>query len=224
MDVYRTEDEQIEAIKSWWRTNGNVVFLGVALVIAVALGWYYWTEHTKDKGESASVVYSELLVAMGKSDEAYAGNKRDEQEALNITHLADKLKTEYSGTSYSLFSALMLAKEAVQAGKADEAEKELRWALDTRPDKAIRLIIVQRLARVLEIKKDYPGALDILGSVEPGAQTGIFEDIRGDIYLAQGHKAKAREAYGNSIAAMGESKASALVKMKYDSLATESNN
>jgi len=222
VDVYRTEDEQIEAIKSWWRNNGNVIFLGAALAIAVALGWYYWKEHTKETGESASVVYSELLVAMGKSDEAYAGNKQDEKETLNVTHLAEKLKTEYSGTSYSLFSSLMLAKEAVQAGKADEAEKELRWALGTGPDKAIRLIIVQRLARVLEIKKDYQGALSVLGSVEPGAQTSMFEDIRGDIYLAQGDKAKAREAYGNSIAAMGGSKVSALVKMKYDSLATES--
>jgi predicted negative regulator of RcsB-dependent stress response len=224
VDVYRTEDEQIEAIKSWWRNNGNAVFLGIALAIAGVLGWYYWTQHTKEKGESASVVYSELLVAMGKSDAAYAGNRQDEQEALNVTHLADKLKTEYSGTSYSLFSALMLAKEAVQAGKPDQAEKELRWALDTGPDKAIRLIIVQRLARVLEINKDYPGALSVLGSVEPGAQAGIFEDIRGDIYLAQGDKAKAREAYGNSIAAMGGGKAPALVKMKYDSLATESDN
>ena len=57
MDVYRTEEEQIEAIKKWWQTNGNNILIGIGLAIAVVFGYQFWKDSEQAAGESAFLVY-----------------------------------------------------------------------------------------------------------------------------------------------------------------------
>ena len=42
MDIHRTEEEQVEAIKTWWKANGTSVIVGVVLGVAVIFGVRYW--------------------------------------------------------------------------------------------------------------------------------------------------------------------------------------
>ena len=39
MDIYQTEDEQVEALKKWWEENGKSVIFGLCIgVVAIAIG------------------------------------------------------------------------------------------------------------------------------------------------------------------------------------------
>ena len=51
MEDYRTEEEQIEALKRWWSENGKSIVIGIALAGASVFGWRAWqdqqqAEHT----------------------------------------------------------------------------------------------------------------------------------------------------------------------------------
>jgi predicted negative regulator of RcsB-dependent stress response len=39
VDVYTTEDQQVEALKRWWKENAKSILLGVALGLAAVFGW-----------------------------------------------------------------------------------------------------------------------------------------------------------------------------------------
>ena len=56
MDVYTTEEQQIEAIKKWWQTNGNSVLIGIALAIAAVLGYQTWNQNKQANSEAAAVL------------------------------------------------------------------------------------------------------------------------------------------------------------------------
>ena len=43
----RTEEEQVAAIKSWWKENGKSLVLTVAGVLAGVFGWKAW-KHKQD--------------------------------------------------------------------------------------------------------------------------------------------------------------------------------
>ena len=45
MAELRTEEEQIEAIKRWWKKNGSSLLLGIALALAIVFGWQAWQNH-----------------------------------------------------------------------------------------------------------------------------------------------------------------------------------
>ena len=42
MAELRTEEEQLEAIKRWWKENGTSLIAGVAIAAAGVFGWNAW--------------------------------------------------------------------------------------------------------------------------------------------------------------------------------------
>ena len=225
MEVYRTEEEQIEAIKRWWKDNGNGILMGIGLAIALVFGWQSWQQNSRSKGEAASTLFNQMQDAVQALQSAppvvvKEGEKPAESpQHATLEHVAKQLKDEYPGTTYAVMAALQLARDRVEAGNAAEAEKELRWALEQKPDEALALIVNMRLARVLAMKGEADNAIKLLESLKPGAQRGELEEIRGDIYLGKGDVAKAREAYQAGMNAAGESNTRSLLKTKLDDLA-----
>ena len=45
MDVYKTEEEQVEAIKKWWQENGMSIIAGVVIGITAIFGWRAYDNH-----------------------------------------------------------------------------------------------------------------------------------------------------------------------------------
>ena len=45
MDVYKTEEEQVEAIKKWWQENGKSIIAGVVIGITAIFGWRAYDSH-----------------------------------------------------------------------------------------------------------------------------------------------------------------------------------
>jgi predicted negative regulator of RcsB-dependent stress response len=184
LDAYRTEEEQVEAIKAWWRENGRSAVLGVALGLGAIFGWRGWQAYETTRAEAASALYEEMLEAArgGKADAAVKAGER--------------LAAEHAGTPYAAFAGLTLAGLAVEAKDLDTAAARLREALERNDSPALTLEIRLRLARVLSAKQEFDAALALLDA--PAAEGGYgtsFAELRGDIELARGNPDAARDAY-----------------------------
>jgi len=108
VDTYRTEEEQVEALRRWWDENGRSTLAAVALALVAGFGWQGWQEHREEQLESASVVYETLLEATRVAAESGDYSTR--------RHLAESNKADYSGPAYAGFAALHTAR---QAGRSD---------------------------------------------------------------------------------------------------------
>ncbi|RLT95344.1 YfgM family protein [Ketobacter sp.] len=228
MDVYTTEEQQIEAIKKWWQTNGNSVLIGIALAIAAVLGYQYWTQNEQANSEAAAVLYGQVVEAANQAEQnRLQGNNAElEGQLATLNHLGEQLKSDFASSEYAVFGALMLAKQAVMEGKPEAAETQLRWAMEHTVSDATRLIANLRLARVLAARGQYDAALQALDAVEPGVQGDAYEEVRGDIYVAMGEQDKARDAYKKAMdlsADRNEGQSRPILKFKYDNLLVAGN-
>jgi predicted negative regulator of RcsB-dependent stress response len=190
VESYRTEEEQVEALKNWWDENGRSTVVAIAVALGLGFGWQGWKSHQSEQVEAASIVYQGLSEALN----AYENDQSDDIKATAI-HLAGELKTEYSGSTYAHYAALSLAKLAVENQDLETAQAELRWVLSNSPSVDIELISQQRLARVLAAQGDSEQALMILNSTDAGKYAPGYARAKGDIYLSLGENEKALEAY-----------------------------
>lgn len=193
MESYRTEEEQVEALKGWWKENGQSIMIGAVLALGLGFGWQGWQQHQTQQGEAASLTYQRMLESLSQEETVGAAPGRE---------LAKQLKEDHRGTTYAQFAALHLARLAVNAGQPAEAEQELRWVLSMADaGTEIHQIAQLRLARVLAASGDSEAALGIL----QGAQSGFvasYAMARGDILLGLGREDEALIAYQSAEASM----------------------
>lgn len=193
MESYRTEEEQLEAIKRWWQENGRGIVLGIVLALGVGFGWQAWQKSRQQAAEAASTLYQQMLVAL---------STEDGQGLASARALAERIRDEYRGSSYAQFAALHLARLAVTDGQLAEAEGQLRWVL-AMADKGsdMEQIARLRLARVVAAAGDPAQALDMLA--EPGASyAASYAIARGDILLAEGREGDALAEFEGAASAM----------------------
>lgn len=178
------EQEQIAALKAWWKQYGNLVVLALlaaSLAFAAFEGWRYW-QRTQAAG--AAAVYGEMQNAARAND------------PKRIRDLAGMLIDKYPRTVYASLGALLSAKSAFVSGDAKTARVQLQWVVDNAKDPEIEAVARVRLASVLYDEKAYDDALKVLGGVPSGGSfDGLVAATRGDILAAKGAKAEARAAY-----------------------------
>jgi len=145
-----------------------------------------------------------------------------EQDDEGAAAVAVDIKKNYSRSTYAQFSALHLARIAVNEGDLATAESELRWVLGRADKGSDSAQLAQlRLARVLASGDDAQQALTILDSTDPGAYASAYQVARGDILLSQGRSDEARQAYSSALmlASRGEGQVNmAMLQQKLQSL------
>jgi predicted negative regulator of RcsB-dependent stress response len=193
VESYRTEEEQVEALKRWWQENGRSTVIGIVLAVSLALGWQGWQKSREASAAEASTLYQQMLQALAQ--ETTQGNSRG-------LEMAAQLKAEHPGSAYAQFAALYLARAAVQEDDSETAEAELRWAL-AKADGRIREIAQMRLAKVLAEQGDTERALELLAASPDLALSAAYAMARGDVLLAAGRGDEARLAYQAAAAELG---------------------
>jgi len=177
------EEQQVEALKTWWKNYGPSVVVGIVLGVAVLGGYKYWVYQKAVTGEEASLLYAQTLLDF-----------RANKEPLVRTN-AGRLIDEYASTPYSDMAALLLAKLDYQAGNKAEARKHLQWVVEHAEDDGLQHTARLRLGRLMLELKDYDAALKLLIIDEVPGFESEYHELRGDIYTAKGMTAQAREAY-----------------------------
>lgn len=211
------EDEQLAALKNWWKKNGSSLVTGVALALAIVFGWKAYQNHVKETAEAASNRYQVLVQSLATLDPS-------QTEAVAKVQLqAQELKAEHSDSTYAQYAALVLAKLAVQQNNLEQAEAELRWVLAHEPEAEIQRVATARLARVLTEQKRYDDAIALLSVPAGDAFFVYYQELKGDILSIAGQSQAARDAYQAALdQAEAEGQNAQLLKIKLADLATAS--
>ena len=193
MDQYRTEEEQVEALRRWWNENGRSTIAAIIIALAAGFGWQSWKGYDQSLKEAASDSYQVLMQTLAQAEDS----SEQRQAASNM---AEQLKSDYSGSTYAQFAALHLARLAVADGDLAAAEAQLRWVLG-RADKGSDMALVAqlRLGRVLASQGDTDQALAILAQGGEGAYQASYALARGDVLLGMGRQDEARQAYSQAM-------------------------
>lgn len=215
MDVYRTEEEQIDAIKGWWKKNTVPVVAGVALAIALYGGWNWYRNYQLEQSLAAAALYQSMMQSLQESE---AGGEAVADTAQRFDRAAGELLSKHGQSAYALFAALMQASVAVGKDDLPGAEKALRSALEQKPDEAFRALATDRLARVVSAQGRHDEALKLLdASSPPPLLAAGRSEIRGDILFVKGDRAGALDAWRKARAGLPETDpARVAIDMKID--------
>ncbi len=183
MAVYDLEEqEQIAALRGWWKQYGGWAS-GILLVIALGwLGWYGWQSYLKSQNAEASRIFLVLQQASAQQDTA------------RVKQAAGELVSQYPSSQFSALGALLAANTLDAAGDPKSAEAQLSWVADNGKD-ALRGVARLRLAGIQMDQKDYDGALKTLSDKAPAGFAARYDAARGDVYAAQSKTTEARASY-----------------------------
>lgn len=187
MADYNTEEEQLEALKEWWKENGASVIAGIVLGAAALFGWKYWTDYQQEKAETASSIFADVR-ALGNAGEI--GYMLEQVELLT---------SDFAKLPYASLASLEAAQALVEAGQLEGAEAKLRWAMEAGTLQEASEVARVRLAQVLVAQGRAREALDVLETALPEAYAGLVEELRGDAYRALGDLEAARGAYDRAL-------------------------
>ena len=214
MAEHLTEEEQIEAIKQWWKQNGNGIIVGTALAVAGYFGYQTWQNTTQANAEAASAVFQQLLDVTANTQVLTP------EQASSSLFLVDQLKNDHASSGYAHDAALLAAKIAVDQDNLAAAAEQLEWVLAQKPSEAVQNITTLRLARVQLALGESEKALSTADSVSAVAFTATKEEVRGDVLAKLGRVEEARTAYNSALAAQAASQNTALLEMKLYDLAS----
>jgi predicted negative regulator of RcsB-dependent stress response len=201
------EQERLDELKAWWKRWGNLVMIGLAVVVAAAAGWRYWQNRTVTQSLEAATVYEKLTQSLAAND------------VKGAREAGAMLIDQYKGTAYAPRAALLLAKLNVAGQDLKSAQAQLEWAAANSKEPAVKDLAHLRLAGVQLDQKQYDAALKTLSGTHSDAFAFRFHDLKGDVLLAQGKQADARAAYQAAFSKMQEdSPYRTIVELKLDSL------
>jgi len=206
MEQYETEEQQVEAIKRFWKENGLALVIGAFLGLGGLLGWRYYNDSQITAKEQASFAYEKA------SEELLKGEAGFSQAKTFID--------SHSDTGYAMLMALEMAQQAIERKDLIEAAKQLEFVASNAKLSAVQSVAQLRLARIQIEQGELELALASADKVTDPAFKAQSQEIKGDVYQAQQLFDKARAAYS---AALETNARDQVLKMKLDNLAISAN-
>ena len=177
------EQEQLDALKSFWKTYGNLITWALIAALAVYAGLNGWKWYQRDQSAKAAAMFGQLELAAQGADAQRAGQ------------IFGDLKERYPRTAYAEQAGLLAARVQFDRGQSDAAKASLTWVAENASEDEYKTVARLRLAGLLLQAKDYDGALKQLDEAKAPSFQALVADRRGDVLLAQGKSAEARSAY-----------------------------
>ncbi len=204
------EQEQLDEFKAWWKKNGKLATnLVLAALIAYA-AWHGYGYYQNKKATEASVLYQALVVT-------------EPGKVSDIQSQAATLTKDYASTPYAGRAAIISAKASLGANDTKAAKTQLEWAAENAKESTTKAIASLQLAGILFEEKSYDAALKLLTNDADKGFMGLKEDLKGDIYLAQGKTADAKKAYQAALNELDtQGRLQQYTRQKLEALGTES--
>lgn len=208
--MYSSEEEQIEAMKKWWRENGTAIVVGVVVGVGALFGWQGWQKYKISQAESASAIYTNVMNALD-------AGKSDSLQSINAS--INDLQKDYAGTPYAALASLAGAKVAIQSDDAATAKSRLQWVIDNAGQPELADVARLRLARIHLTAAEWDAAARLLNRHYPESFSASVNEMLGDMHAAQGKTAEALEAYNRALSAQTPPSNRDLIQIKRDALA-----
>lgn len=180
-----------------WEKYGKWLISGLALLV-VAAGLIQYRCHVQQTHDIAASSLYDLVIIR------------------NDLKAAKEILADYPKTTYASLAALALAKSAVEENQDSEAEKYLQIAVEKARFDDVKWIATERLAKVLAAQKKFLEAEKLLMNTKIKAgYVPLFEEVKGDVYLMQNNREKARIAYQKALEAMPMDIPATRLQVKY---------
>ncbi len=206
-EEYLTDDEQLEAVKQWFKEYAPWLIGGVLAGLAGFFGYSYYQSYINGRDLKAAAEFSAMTTALQTNDRAKS------------RRIADGLIKEYADSPYADQAQLMLARLAVDDGQLDKAAAPLTQIMNNSKDTELRQIARLRLARILTDQGKSDEAIKMLPEPIPPAFAARYYEVRGDAYLAKKDTAHAVAEYQKALGAADASGInSSLLELKLQDL------
>jgi predicted negative regulator of RcsB-dependent stress response len=209
VEVYETEEQQIEALKAWFKKRAKLLSVGLTLIALATSGVLYTRHHIKVTKEEASTLYQAMITAIEKEDKVTAKTK------------ATRLGSEYASSVYGSIAKLYLAKAAVEDKKWDEAKVSLEWVMQHAKNIEFQELARLRLAKILFSEKKSEAALKLLekSNKKEDLYVSLLQELKADILKTQDKRSEAHALYKQAMAAILKKELSnPLLKIKVEDL------
>ncbi|KLU18805.1 membrane protein [Proteus mirabilis] len=204
MEVYSTENEQVDAIKQFFKNYGLTIVLAAVIGFGGVFGWKYWQSHQTNRLQESAGAFATVSEALAKPTPE------------NIA-LAEKFVTD-TNDIYGALASLELAQIAIDANDLVSGERHLTNAVAKVKNDAFADMLNLRLARVQLALDKTDAALVSLEQVKGKAWNGMKNYIRGDVLAKKGDNAGAATAYRSALTDENAGAIRSLVELKLNNL------
>lgn len=206
MEIYSSEEQQVEAIKRFWQEYGKAILGGVVLGLAALYGFRFYQAEQRGAAEQASTKYNQLII---QRDAAAASEDWLAKAQGFIAAAKDD--------NYAVLVALLAAKDAVTLQQFDKAEAQLNWVMSHAKSAEVLAVTQLRLARLQREQGNVDAALVTINKPMPESFAALQAELKGDILLQADKAAEAKAAYELALSTAGSNKQ--LLQVKLDELA-----
>lgn len=181
------EQEQVDALKAWWRENGTRIIMAlvlVAIVMGGMFGWKYW------QGTRQAEAFA-LFQQVAKQAET--------NDAKRVDDAAAAVVAKFGQSIYAVRAQLLAAQFNINLKNYASAASQLQWVTEHASDHALQDIARLELANMRLDEKKYDEALKLLNAEHTESFDSLYLGAKGDVYNAQGKKDEARAAYKQAL-------------------------
>lgn len=182
-----SEKEQLDEMRAWWAENGRFVIIGLALGVAIIVGWNQWRSSITNTRLEASVLFESVMDAVQAGDV-------DAAETAAANMFAD-----YGNTVYPGQTRLAMARLYMDKGRDQDAARVLRELVDLDDGSEIAMVSRLRLAKVLLYQNKPEEVVTLLRGHDTGGFAAKYSEILGDAYAALGRIEEAQAAYSKAL-------------------------
>ncbi len=207
MEAYATEEQQLEAVKNWFKKHGNQLTWALIIIFSIIAGVRYWFHHQDVVAEQASENYVSLMMAFEQKDETTLKSK------------AELLLKQYPQTPYASLAALVIAHQAVKDNDYKKAIEGYQWVINHGKQADFSALSRARLMRLLIAENKLDEALAVFDEQKARGFLPLMAEMKGDVLLKKNDPKGAKSAYELAIkSAKEESMVGPLLKMKLEEL------
>jgi predicted negative regulator of RcsB-dependent stress response len=181
------EQEQVDALKSWWSENGKWVIGAVVIALLGYSGVQFWKNHQAEQAGEAAKLYAEVMKQMASND------------PKRVNDAAAALVDKFGSSAYAPRAQLLAVQANLQAKDTTRAKTQLQWIVEHAAEPALQDTARLKMASILLDEKKFDDALTQLNAAHPEAFTGLYADLKGDVLAAQGKTAEAKTAYKEAL-------------------------
>jgi predicted negative regulator of RcsB-dependent stress response len=180
--VHKTEEEQEDQIKNWWKENGIQIIGGVVIGIAGIWGWDYYQSHKYAQSIEARDLYLDFSVN-------------------NNSSTLQNLSENFSDSSYQDEARLLLAKNQIK--NFDESRNTL-LSVSNSSNKYLANLAKIRLAKLYINNDNLSEAETILNNLNDESYKGLKFYMQAQISEKKNDLSSAKNLYEESLKNLSE--------------------